>query len=143
VKKGEKVIWILSAMITAGALYVGYVVYNAPAKLMPNYQLESEEASRGELLYRQNGCTNCHKIWNLGGRKGGPLDGVGSRRDSAWLTAYLSTDDPQSMVPSEVKAVFKMPSFAFLSEGERSDLVAFLSSLKIRDTAVAPEDDHG
>jgi len=133
VKKGEKVIWALAAMITAGAAYVGVVVYNAPTKLMPNYQIESVEAGRGELVYRHGGCSACHKIWNLGGRKGGPLDGIGSRRDSAWLTAYLSTDDPQAMLPSEVKPIFKMPSFASMSEGERSDMVAFLVSLKMRD----------
>lgn len=131
-KKGEKVIWGFAALIAVAALYMGYVVYRAPAKLMPTYQVESEAAARGELVYRENNCPACHRIWNLGGSKGGALDGVGSRRDAEWLARYLSAGNPQRILPSTQKKIYRMPSFATLPEADRADLVAFLMSLKER-----------
>ncbi len=131
-KKGEKLIWGVSGMIAVFALYMGVVVYNAPTQLLPTYQVESVEASRGELVYREGLCPACHKIWNLGGTKGGRMDGVGSRRDAAWLTRYLSAEVPQVILPSTQKKYYQMPSYAYLSETDRSDLVVFLMSLKAR-----------
>jgi len=137
VRKGEKVIWGGAAMIAAVALYMGYVVYHAPPEVMPTYQVESPAAARGELVYRKNNCSVCHTIWNLGGSKGGPLDGVGSRRDPDWLIRYLAAENPQVILPSTQKRIYQMPSFAGLSEGDRADLVAYLSSLKERNPAPA------
>lgn len=131
-RKGEKAIWGIAALIAVMALYMGYIVYQAPAKRMPTYQVESEAAARGELVYRKNNCPACHTIWNLGGSKGGPLDGVGSRRDEAWLHRYLSAGNPQLILPSTQKKIYRMPSFAGLPEDARADLVAFLFSLKAR-----------
>ncbi len=121
------------ALITVAALYAGYIVYTAPARLMPTYQVESAEAARGEVVYRKNGCSACHRIWNLGGHKGGVLDGIGSRRDADWLNRYLSAENPQEILPSAVKTIYKMPSFAAMEPGDRADLVAYLVSLKDRD----------
>jgi len=139
VKKGEKLVWGSAAMIAAAAVYTGYVVYHAPAKLTPTYQVESTEAARGEMVYRKNNCSSCHRIWDLGGSKGGALDGVGSRRDAAWLTHYLSAPNPQVILPSTQKAIYRMPSFAGLSEGDRADLVAYLVSLRARDPEAKPD----
>jgi mono/diheme cytochrome c family protein len=138
VRKGEKLIWGVAAMIGVVALYMGYVVYNAPPEVMPTYQVESPQAARGELVYRKNNCSVCHTIWNLGGSKGGPLDGVGSRRDAEWLTRYLAAENPQVILPSTQKRIYQMPSFAGLSEADRGDLVAYLTSLKERAPAAAP-----
>ncbi len=121
------------ALITAGAFYAGYVVYTAPVRLMPTYQVESAEAARGEVVYRKNGCAACHRIWNLGGHKGGVLDGIGSRRDAEWLERYLSAENPQEILPSAVKSIYQMPSFAAMHPQDRDDLVAYLVSLKNRD----------
>ncbi len=132
-KKGEKVIWGMVALITVCALYAGYVVYNAPARLMPTYQVESKVAGRGEVVYRENNCSACHRVWDMGGHRGGALDGVGSRRDAEWLTAYLSTENPQEILPSTVKKIYQMPSFASMDADSRADLVAYLNSLKHRD----------
>jgi len=127
---GEQLVWGTAGLITIAALYVGYVVYNAPPKLMPTFQVESVEASRGELVYRENSCSACHKVWHLGGRHGGALDGVGSRRSAEWLTTYLSAKNPQVILPSTEKKIYRMPSFASLAEDQRIDLVAYLISLK-------------
>jgi mono/diheme cytochrome c family protein len=137
VRKGEKAIWGTAALIAVVALYMGYVVYHAPPEVMPTFQVESPQAARGELVYRKNNCSVCHTIWNLGGSRGGPLDGVGSRRDPEWLTRYLEADNPQVILPSTQKRIYQMPSFAALSADDRQDLVAFLSSLKERAPAPA------
>jgi len=138
VRKGEKLIWGTAALISVVALYMGYVVYHAPPGVMPTYQVESPEAARGEFVYRKNNCSVCHTVWNLGGSKGGPLDGVGSRRDPEWLTRYLAADNPQVILPSTQKRIYQMPSFAGLDPQDREDLVAYLSSLKERGPASAP-----
>lgn len=131
-RKGEKAIWGTAALIAAGALYMGYVAYQAPPELMPTYQEESPAAARGELVYRKNNCSVCHTVWDLGGSRGGPLDGVGSRRDPEWLTRYLAAENPQVILPSTQNPIYQMPSFAALSDADRADLVAYLGSLKER-----------
>ncbi len=139
-RKGETVIWGVAALITAAAAFMGYVVYNAPSKHMPTYQIESVAAQKGELLYRKYSCSACHKIWTLGGSKGGALDGIGSRRDEAWLTDYLSAANPQLILPSTQAVIYRMPSFARMEEEERTHLVAFLFSLR---DYVEPEEGDG
>lgn len=144
-KQGEKVIWGFAAMIAVAALYVGYIVYHAPAKLMTTFQVESPQAARGEIVYRKNSCPACHRIWDLGGSKGGALDGVGSRRDAAWLTRYLSAPNPQIILPSTQKRIYQMPSFTGIPQADRADLVAFLVSLKARapDAGPTPDSEAG
>jgi cbb3-type cytochrome oxidase cytochrome c subunit len=61
------------------------------------------------------------RCWQDGGQ-GGPLDGVGGKRDAKWLKAYLA--DPKSQMPDA-----KMPKMK-LSDQQLDDLVAFLLTLK-------------
>ncbi|MBX7056595.1 MAG: c-type cytochrome [Leptospirales bacterium] len=67
-------------------------------------------------------CTACHSLGGQGGNVGPALDGVGARRDLAYLDRWLS--DPQSVKPGT--AMPKLP----LSDAERAALVAFLATLK-------------
>jgi cytochrome c2 len=70
-------------------------------------------------------CELCHSIGGVGGKKkdtGGKLDGVGSKRDEAWLRAYFK--DPKSKVEKA-----KMPKVA-LSDEEWNSLVQYMLSLK-------------
>ena len=53
---------------------------------------------------------------------GGPLDGVGAKRDAAWLKGYLT--DPKSKIPNS-----KMPKQK-LTEQEIDDLTQYMLSLK-------------
>jgi len=69
-------------------------------------------------------CELCHSIAGAGGLKkdlGGPLDGVGSKRDEAWLRAYFA--DPKSKIPDA-----KMPKMP-LSAAEWDEMVAFMLTL--------------
>jgi len=61
------------------------------------------------------------------------LDGIGSLRSEAWLFAYLSAENPQSILPSRLKPEYRMPSFARLSDAERRTLAGYLASLQVKD----------
>lgn len=52
------------------------------------------EGFRGSALFRLDNCTNCHKAVGNGTNMGLELDGIGSRRDLAYLTAFLR--DPEA-----------------------------------------------
>jgi mono/diheme cytochrome c family protein len=81
-------------------------------------------ADEGKALYEQK-CKACHSIGTDAGKManlGGKLDGVGAKRDAAWLKAYIA--DPKSKVPDS-----KMPKVS-LSEQQLDDLVAYMLTLK-------------
>jgi mono/diheme cytochrome c family protein len=81
-------------------------------------------ADEGKALYEKQ-CQSCHSIKGQGGKManlGGPLDGVGAKRDAAWLKDYLK--DPKSKIPTA-----KMPKMT-LTDPQLDDLVAFISTLK-------------
>jgi nitric oxide reductase subunit C len=67
-------------------------------------------------------CVACHTMGGQGGVVGPALDGVGDRRDAAFLGKWLR--DPQAMKPGT--AMPKLP----LSDGQIEELVAFLSQQK-------------
>ena len=81
-------------------------------------------ADEGRGFYEKQ-CKACHRIAGEGGKmadKGGPLDGVGAKRDAAWLRAYLK--HPKSKIPDA--KMLKVP----LTDQQLDDVVAYLSSLK-------------
>ena len=78
----------------------------------------------GQQIYDQK-CKVCHSIGGVGGpmaKMGGPLDGVGSKRDDAWLRAYLK--DPKSTMPDA-----KMPNLK-LSDADLDAVTRYLLTLK-------------
>jgi cytochrome c2 len=70
-------------------------------------------------------CRVCHSVAGNAGKLakvGGPLDGVGKKRDEAWLRAYLA--NPKSKKPDG-----KMPNLK-LAPADLDTLVAYLLTLK-------------
>lgn len=62
-----------------------------------------------EQEYYNKKCKVCHTLHGVSGPKakvGGPLDGVGAKRDEAWLRAYLT--DPKSVMPDAKMKKIKM-----------------------------------
>ena len=81
-------------------------------------------AADGEAIYEKK-CKTCHSIGGVGGKMakmGGALDGVGAKRDAAWLQAYL--EDPKSQIPKA-----KMPKLK-LSKEELDAVVKYMLTLK-------------
>lgn len=67
-------------------------------------------------------CIACHSLGGQGGSVGPALDGVGSRRDAAYIQKWLED-------PVVVKADSKMPKLPLTKE-QITELTAFLSLLK-------------
>ncbi len=72
-------------------------------------------------------CVACHAIEGQGGAVGPALDGVGSRRDAAWLRTWLH--DPLAVKPDT-----KMPKLP-LDDAQIDELVAYLSQLQTSEKA--------
>ncbi|HEX7408381.1 MAG TPA: c-type cytochrome [Candidatus Binatia bacterium] len=82
-------------------------------------------AEDGKKDFEAKKCISCHSLGSQKGamaKLGGPLDGVGGKRDAAWLKGYLT--DPKSNMPNA-----KMPKQK-LTEKEIDDLVQYMLSLK-------------
>jgi nitric oxide reductase subunit C len=93
------------------------------ATLVATFGMTAHAAGAPEVYEKK--CKLCHSIGGEGGKqaeKGGKLDGVGSKRDAAWLKAYI--EDPKSKMPDA-----KMPKLK-LAPDELDALVGYLSSLK-------------
>lgn len=82
-------------------------------------------ADEGKRVFEAKKCISCHSLGSEKGamaKLGGPLDGVGAKRDAAWLKAYLA--DPKSKIPNA-----KMPKQK-LDEKEIDDLTQYTLTLK-------------
>ncbi len=89
----------------------------APAKVeVAQSAVPSKPAIFGQM------CVACHALQGQGGIVGPALDGVGGRRDQAFLTAWLKD-------PLAVKADSKMPKMP-LTDEQIQELAHFLSQLK-------------
>ncbi len=88
-------------------------------------------------VIRKNNCKDCHSLWTLKDMlesvPAPMLDGIGSLRTEAWLNAYLSSPDPQKILPTRLKKQYAMPSYANLPDSDRRLLVQYLASLKVKD----------
>jgi cbb3-type cytochrome oxidase cytochrome c subunit len=60
---------------------------------------------QGALVYQSNHCDACHQIKGVGKTLGPPLDGVGSRRDRAWLEQHFR--DPQAVSKGTMMPPYK------------------------------------
>lgn len=79
------------------------------------------EAKNRPIIFNQM-CVACHSLQGQGANIGPALDGVGSRRDANYISAWLHD-------PSKLKADSKMPKLP-LSEEDIVELTAYLSQLK-------------
>lgn len=90
----------------------------------PNLQMAaagSRPASSAPAKFQQL-CTACHTVNGAGGNVGPSLDGVGTRRDAAYLEKWLRN-------PAAVKPGTAMPKLP-LSDDEIKEITAYLSGLK-------------
>jgi cbb3-type cytochrome oxidase cytochrome c subunit len=135
-RAGEWVVLGGSGVIAAFAALVGVLIYLKPPPVEYRY-VETSAARDGEAIYRREGCNSCHRLFGNGATYGPALDGVGSRRSTAWLRDYLQNPRPGvSGKPYRVT----MPSYGRLQSGELSALVAYLQGLRAVGALYAPSD---
>ena len=140
-RTGEKV--IIGSMVVLGLVLMGqraWQVANTEEKDpgIPYYSTASVELKNSAAkLMRDLNCRECHKLWALKditqNVPAPALDGMGSMRDEAWLYEYFSAENPQEILPSRLKAHYRMPSYAHLAEDDRKLLAAYIATLKVED----------
>lgn len=79
------------------------------------------ETKNRPIIFNQM-CVACHSLQGQGANIGPALDGVGSRRDASFISAWLHD-------PTKIKPDSKMPKLP-LTEEDIVELTAFLSQLK-------------
>jgi hypothetical protein len=142
-KTGEKAVLLLIGLVVViGVVWSSMRVENPHDRDIPFFSTATPEvASHAMDIIRANGCKDCHSLWTLKdvlqSVPAPMLDGIGSIRTEAWLYQYLSSPDPQSMLPSRLKKEYRMPSYGKLSDADRHLLSSYLASLQVRDWYLA------
>lgn len=115
--------------LTAFFKWIGEMDLNGFPPKPDLMQIASPNADEGAIVKKTNRpalfnqlCIACHTLQGQGGKVGPALDGVGSRRDAAYINKWLHD-------PASVKADAKMPKLP-LSESDITELTAYLSQLK-------------
>ncbi|MFI5113395.1 MAG: c-type cytochrome [Terriglobales bacterium] len=140
-KRGEVLILAGIGVLVAGLMlrnFIGLRSEAQPDPGIPFYSTASPELARsGGDLFRSNNCRQCHSLWSVKSPfesvPAPSLDGIGSLRSEQWFYRYFSAPDPQSILPSRLKAEYRMPSFAGLPDTERRALAQYMASLKVKD----------
>jgi cbb3-type cytochrome oxidase cytochrome c subunit len=138
-KAGEKfVLASAGVLLLFGIIRSEMHVEGKHERDIPYYSTATKDvAERAMVVYRENGCKECHSLWTLKDiMESVPapiLDGIGSLRSEEWLYQYLSAGDPQKILPTRLKKEYKMPSYASLPEEDRRVLASYLASLKVKD----------
>jgi cytochrome c553 len=137
-KLGEKILFGTAILIMAfaGASFVLLEVIRAHSD-HPMYPVTthfdfSPEGLQGSALFRQKGCTTCHRAVRNGTNHGVNLDGVGSLRSLQYLVDFLEKPEAtystktidHGTTPKEAAYVGRLP------ESERHAIAVFLSELK-------------
>jgi len=137
-KRGEKILFGTFAIIGAFAV-VSFIMLEVIRSRSdkPMYQTVthydfSDEGLRGSKLFRNTGCTACHRAIQNGTSGGVDLDGIGSRRSSQFLREFLK--NPEATYPAKTLDHGPAPkAAAYVAEMPAADLQAmavFLSELR-------------
>ncbi len=140
-KRGEAVILAMIGVVVVGLTARNIISLRSqkqPDPGIPFYTTADPAlARRAGDLYRENNCRQCHSLWTVKSVfesvPAPALDGIGSLHSEEWFYRYFSAPDPQDMVPSRLKAEYRMPSLASLPEDERRTLAQYMASLKVKD----------
>ena len=106
------------SVIARSALLVGIVLTTACAQAQDGGAL----VSRGQAVFRDQGCYGCHTVGATGTPIAPDLSRIGAKRDQRYLTGWLRD-------PSRQRPTAHMPRIQ-LSEPEVEALAAYLGSLR-------------
>ena len=142
-KRGEKAVLVLIGIVLlASVVWSSTRVVEKHDRDIPFYSEATADVARKAMdIYRENGCKSCHSLWTLQDMSQSVpapmLDGIGSLRAESWLYVYLSSPNPQAILPSRLKKQYQMPSYASMPDADRKVLVQYLASLKVKDWYLA------
>lgn len=147
-KKGEKIMFGGLALLVLVAIqnYV-FIEWYRMHLGHPMYPIRTHydfagAGFRGSELFRTYNCTNCHKAVGNGTNMGLNLDGIGSRHDLAYITAFLH--DPEKNYGSRTVDHGPAPKeaayVAQLPEEDLHDIAVFLTQLKADQGSAAAEE---
>src|SRR5450759_6015320 len=117
-KRGEKVVLALIGLVLFASVVRSQLhVEEKHDRDIPFYSTATPDVARKAMdIYRSNGCKSCHTLWTLQDMlqsvPAPMLDGIGSLRTETWLYEYLSSPNPQVVLPSRLKKEYQMPSYA-------------------------------
>ena len=138
-KGGEKFVLVATGVLLIFGVIRNFMHVDEPHESeIPFYTTAPTEVARKATdIYRANSCRSCHSLWSMKDvMQSVPapmMDGIGSIRTEAWLYDYLSSPNPQLILPSRLKKKYQMPSFANMPEADRKLLANYLASLKVKD----------
>ena len=134
---GEKVLFGIAGLflLFAAISFIGMEIYRIHSgKKMyasaTHYDF-SAEGRVGSERFRDLGCTSCHRAVRNGTNNGVSLDGIGSRRTLAYLTAFLHEPEATYQTRTLDHGAGKGAAYvAGLPESDLHSLAIFLSELK-------------
>ncbi len=137
-KQGEKVLFGIFGAFFVAAI-IGYAVLefvrmNSDKPLFEvktRYEL-TEEGHRGSKIFRESGCTACHRAMRNGTNMGLSLDGLGSKRSYEYIYSFLKKPE-ETYGASTIDHGMRPKEAAYVPEMDDADLRAiavFLFGLK-------------
>jgi ubiquinol-cytochrome c reductase cytochrome b subunit len=90
-------------------------------KAVDAWQNAPQSAVDGALIYQANECASCHKLNGVGDDLGPPINGIGERRDRAWIEQHFA--DPPKFAPNSI-----MPAFTF-SPGDLKLITDYITKI--------------
>lgn len=136
-KLGEKVLFGITGLIIVFAVvsFIMLEIYRShldhpmyPATAQFDF---SAEGQKGSELFRDRGCTDCHRALRNGTNHGVNLDGIGSKRSLDYLLRFLkkpeATYETKTLAHSPTKDAAYV---ARLTDVELHAIAVFLSQLK-------------
>lgn len=89
----------------------------------------SMESKRGQQLYSELTCANCHSIGGQGGSLGPPLDAVGAVRDQKFLLMRLSDSNERPAEFDRIHGIDQLMAHPRLPEAKAKSIVSYLLTL--------------
>lgn len=106
----------------------------APGGANPASSMPAGDATRGEALFKEKGCTGCHALSDeklIGPGLKGIMEGKGAYGDKLPNGKAITDDNVAQWIKiGGVGKIGQMPNFPDLTPEQLSDLVAFLKTVK-------------
>jgi len=144
-KQGEKVLFgIFGAFFVAAIIGYAVLEFVRLNSEKPLFEVKTryeftEEGLRGSKIFRESGCTACHRAMRNGTNMGLSLDGLGSKRSHEWIYSFLKKPE-ETYGAATIDHGLRPKEAAYVSGMDDMDLravAAFLFGLKAEQGAAS------